>query len=119
MSVAYPAINTAGIITQLPYVEADQWITPVTSMENGAAYTNVFSDRLRTFTLNYPSIIQAEVDVLQAFFDEMRGRTGEFTFKDDDGTTWNHCRFDMDRFEARYEQPGQCSVTVIISAEAN
>ena len=116
----YPAINAAGITTQFPYTEIDEWLTDESTLANGFSYTRVESTPsvLRKFTVRYPLIQRAEVTVLENFFDSMRGRLGEFEFTDDNGKTWQHTRFDQDEFSVRYNEPESHSVEIKLSAEA-
>ncbi len=117
---AYPAINAAGIITQFPYTEEDEFIGPRASLDNGFAYTmarNLLP--LKRFIVNYPLIQRAEITVLENFFNSMRARLGQFQFTDDAGTTWNKTRFDQDQIDVKYNEATSYSLTIHLSAQLN
>lgn len=117
---AFPFINVNNIITQLPYTEQEEWVVAHAEMENGMSFTRAqHTTRLRRFVVNYPLIQRDEVTVLETFFNSVRGRLGYFTFKDDDGTTWNNCRFDQDDFTPKHAQVNWLSLSLKISVEEN
>lgn len=117
MAVPYPAINAAGIITQFPYGETDEFVVDDSTLDCGISWTraeNTFP--IKTFTVNYPLIQRDEVKVIEDFYASMRGTTGEFQFTDDSGFVWNHARFDMPSVQVKYNEPGSHSVVVKITA---
>lgn len=120
--IVYPPINAAGIITQFPYTEEDEFIVANATLDNGIAYTKPHNTLpLKRFTISYPLIQRAEVTVVENFFDSMRGDLGEFQFTDDAGTVWNHTRFDMRNggLAVKYNEPNSYSMEVHLSAELN
>lgn len=122
MSV-YPAlynVDITQVVTQYPYTETDEFVLEVSTVPSGFSYTYPQDAKpLRRFELSYPLIQRADVTILENFFDDRRGRLGEFNFVDDKGVTWSHCRFDMDSIDITFNEPNSYSVTVKISAELN
>lgn len=113
----YPPINAAGIITGYPYGEEDDFVVQQAELDAGFSYASPQNEnRMMKFTLTYPVISRAEVDVVETFFNAMRGRTGDFDFTDDNGTVWVNTRFDMDQLDIVYNEPGSHSLTVKLSA---
>lgn len=118
----YPAINAAGIITQFPYTEEDEFVIAHAELENGIAYTKPHNTTpLKKFTVSYSLIQRDEVTVIEDFFDLMRGDLGEFDFTDDAGTVWHKTRFDTknDGLFVKYNEPGSHTMEVHLSAELN
>lgn len=119
---AYPVINAAGIITQFPYTEEDEFIISHAVLENGISYTKPHNTLpLKRFTISYPLIQRAEVTVVETFFDSMRGDLGEFDYTDDAGHVWHKTRFDTRNggLSVRYNEPNSYSMEVHLSAELN
>lgn len=94
MPVYFPQLNSAGLITQRPYRHTSGFLTDIKELECGIRSTwgwrgtglIGFPTRgLGKFDVAFQSITDAELAVLRAFFDSMRGRYGEFTFLDPHG----------------------------------
>lgn len=118
MSVSFPEINAAHIITQYPYTETDDYHVVVSELPNGIVHTRFINeDPLKSFVVRYPLIQLEEVAVLESFFISMRGRMGEFQFTDDAGNTYDHCRFDQDELSIKYNEPGSYSLEIALYVE--
>lgn len=121
-ALAYPAINAAGIITQFPYTEEDEFVIAHATLDNGISYTKPHNTLpLKRFTISYPLIQRDEVTVVEDFFDSVRGDLGEFDFTDDAGNVWHKTRFDMRNggLATKYNEPNSYSMEVHLSAELN
>lgn len=90
----FPQINSNLILTQLPYSAGIEFDTVVSEMETGMRWS--FARRagglsgypgaaLGRFGINFSNITDGEVDVLEAFFNSMRGRWGQFSLLDPGG----------------------------------
>lgn len=111
----FPAINTTGVITQLPYREVDESLVSISDLDCGMRYAYRHGDPARHFLLSYQTITRTEAQVLEDFFVSMRGRVGKFTWTDDAGSTHPNCRFDQDEFSLRYAGPDECAVDLRIA----
>lgn len=115
----YPTIH-GGVITQFPYTENDDWIVAEASVPCGFSYTRPqHTSVLKRFIVSYPAIQSADLIIIEAFWNLMRGTWDEFSFTDDAGTVWTKTRFDMATFSVQYVGPAQYSLEVHLSAEAN
>ena len=90
----YPQISSNLIITQLPYGVDLSFDTVSQDMDTGMRWsfprrngglTGYPTGPLRRFGVNYTNITDSESDVLEAFFNSMRGKWGEFRFLDPSG----------------------------------
>lgn len=90
----FPQINSAGVLTQRPYNAGMAFQNTVVDMQcgkrhawawRGAGLTGFPTRALGRWTLNYAAITNAEVDVLRAFYESMRGRWGQFSYLDPHG----------------------------------
>jgi hypothetical protein len=116
----YPFINAFNVQSQLPYQEADDFVVHVADIECGFSFTEPQnSQALKRFILNYPSITLVEYAVLEAFFEEMGGTLGLFTFTDNQGNAHPNTRFDMADITPKFPQPGQVSVIVKLASLPN
>jgi hypothetical protein len=87
------------VVTQFPWQESDLFYTAVSDVPCGKSFTRSYNERpLKAFVANFPSITKGEVQILENFFNLMRGRVGEFAFTDNAGATYT-ARFDQDEFE--------------------
>ena len=109
----FPQINALHVVHQLPYKETYGWVTTEVAMECGKVFTRSENDsEMLRMTDTCPVITQAEVAVLESFFESMGGRLGEFTWTDDNGNAHNLTRFDMDSIDVTHVGPGQYSVVI-------
>lgn len=111
---AFPTL-ASGAKVQKPYRVDSSFLHVTNDMKCGVRFS--YSRRvnpLRKFTLTYPSITDADLATLEAFFVSMRGRYGVFDYTDLDGTTYSNCRFDQDSLEVNYSGPNQSSVVLAI-----
>jgi hypothetical protein len=90
----FPQINANCIMTQLPYASELDYVTISQDVETGMRYTfplrgaglpSMPSGPLGKFQLTFPTITDAEVATLQAFYASMRGRWGQFGLMDPGG----------------------------------
>ncbi|SRR5258708_34940772 len=96
---AFPVIHDS-VVTQFPYVEGDFLYTAVSDVPCGKSFTRSYTaGALKTFVVNFPSITKAEVEILEDFFNAMRGRVNSFSFQDNSGAILGNCRFDQDEIE--------------------
>lgn len=120
---AWVNMNISGIpqnavTTQFPYSEVDEWVTAQSKLPCGVSVTHSENETpMKRFRLVYAVLTKAEVVLLENFFVSMRGRYGEFNFKDDAGTDWFPTRFDMDALTIKYGGPGQYNMEVLLLVE--
>ncbi len=116
---AYPKIDDLEIIiSQFPYGEVDEHAVIANSLDCGVSYTwHENLARLRRFKLVYPVITRAQAKIIEDFYREMRGRTGEFEFTDSSGKTWHRTRFDMDVLKVTYAEFNHMSLNVELFSE--
>lgn len=118
---SWPNFASVGTVyTQFPYTETDEWNVSESGVESGASYTRTNNATvLRRFTVRFSLMSRADVTTLENFFIAAGGLLGEFQFTDDEGTTWNHTRFDVDHLDFKYQEPGSHAVDVPLSATQN
>jgi hypothetical protein len=106
------------MIAQYPYGETDEWVVAEATLDCGISTTLVqHSNLMRRFSLHYETITRAELTILEDFFNLCRGPYQEFEFTDDQGFTWEHTRFDMDRLQVKYPEVGRFSTEIQLSAQ--
>jgi len=117
MAASFPEINPGHIYFQLPFTEVVEFVVRAVTLECGITVTHAeHEDEMRRFRVRYDSIDRDELTVLEDFFEEMRGRTGEFDFPvkadgpDGEITVYPKTRFDQDELEISYPEPGRFSV---------
>ncbi len=95
---AFPYLHDQ-VVTQFPYSEIDSWYTAIADVPCGKSFTRSYNaSPLKAFLLSYGSITKDESDLLEAFFNSMKGPLGTFTFTDDAGNLWSPCRFDQNEY---------------------
>lgn len=110
---AFPQINSRGVYHQLPYTEEDQYSTVENALPSGAVFTYLQNSQAIVVVKDkYSAITKAELQTIQEFYDQMRGRLGEFSWTDNSGTTWPYTRFDMDALEFTATGPGVYSTDI-------
>lgn len=113
----YPILNSDGVIAQLPYMEADDFVTHVADMECGFSYTESQNEGpLKRWTIQYNCLTDPERKVLEDFFNGCNGTLGEFEFKDNQGTVHPRTRFDMNELVITYPEAGRVTITVKLLA---
>ena len=95
----FPQINSNLILTQLPYSAGVAFETVATDMETGMRWSfprrgggisGYPGSALGRFGINFSSITDSEVDVLESFFESMRGRWAKFSLLDPGGNLVQH-----------------------------
>ncbi len=87
----FPQINSAGIMTSLPYVLQYDYKTILNEMATGKQYSYKWrSTPLGKFAIQLNPITDTELTVVQNYFYGMEGRKGEFTFMDPGGNLVNY-----------------------------
>ena len=82
----FPALNANGLYTQLPYGVSQAFLTSTEAQANGRRYASAQrTEPLRRFSVTYSQLTDAEASVLEAFFDQMKGRYGQFGWLDPAG----------------------------------
>lgn len=83
MSITYFPQLQSGIITQRPYTTEAAFLHATNDLDCGVRYSYSYrTNPLSKFTVNCPSITDAEVTTLENFFNSMNGRYGQFAFLD-------------------------------------
>jgi hypothetical protein len=120
---AFPLLS-GFFITQFPYGETD--LSPTIRDETAAGFVTVSLIKLATDFLGnaarnqlrcivrFPNINDTDKAALEAFFNDMAGRLGSFTFTDDAGNAHATCRFDQDDLNFEYKAVGLSSVELAI-----
>ena len=94
MPTYYPQLDSSGTLAQYPYSSSASFDTVRDDMDMGRRYafarigaglSNFPTEPLYRWPNNYSSLTQAQADTLEAFFDSMAGRFGEFTYLDPGG----------------------------------
>jgi hypothetical protein len=116
MSLTFPALNAAGMITQRPYSSQRRYLTTGVDLPNGVRYGEAErSTPLNYFTLVYNQIVAAEVAVLEAFFVACEGRFQTFSFTDPEGIVRPVCRFDSDELKVTYQGYNSYGISIPIT----
>ena len=115
---AYPTL-AGGEVAHLPFTQQrDAW--NITNRQaHGYQYSyNVLAAPLGRWEISY-LLTDADLATLQAFWESMGGRYGEFSFTDPDtGDTASKCRFDQDEFSVQHLGPDENRVSVTIKEYA-
>lgn len=124
---SFPLTST-GATAQRPFTQIVQYRTVKNDIAAGMRYSYSFygsglvgfpARGLMRWKLEFPSIADADMATLEAFFVAMNGRWQTFSFTDpDSGTVYSKVRFDQDAFSYRYVAKNQ-SATTILLAETN
>lgn len=103
VTATYPTLSS-GVLTQLPYSEAQRWRSVIHDLPAGQSYRWPQQQTAETiYSLSYSAISPADAETLRVFFLAMRGGHGLFSFTDPGGTTHTSARFDMEQLEIAYE----------------
>jgi hypothetical protein len=79
----FPQINANGIRVQRPYSTEAAFKHVTNEMESGPRYSFSYrTNPLSRFTLNFPSLIDDEVAVLETFFIAQNGKFGQWVYLD-------------------------------------
>ena len=123
VSAVFPAI-VSGVKSQLPDVRIRKFVTSKNDMASGGRYvwdwyggglSGLPTGALMSWELNFPTIQDADVAILEQFFKSNNGRWRTFSFTDpDDASVHTKCRFAGDTFEVKYVGPAHNSVTLVI-----
>lgn len=112
----------SGVITQLPYGRSRVGFVTGNDQDSGQRYaytwyagglTGFPTRDLDAWEVGGPSLSDADADTLEAYFAQMNGRYGTFTFVDpDSASSFAKSRFGQDGFERVYVGPNQNSVSL-------
>jgi len=82
----FPQLGANGMITQRPYTKTASHRTTFKDQPTGRRHSWYWrDDPLYRFEVNYSAITLPELDTLMSFFNDRKGRLGEFTFIDPSG----------------------------------
>lgn len=91
MPTYFPQINASGVMVQRPYTTAYSYRTTAQDQETGRRFGYAWRDEpMARWSLEYQSITEDEVAVLEQFFAQMSGRFGEFCYLDPGGNLVRH-----------------------------
>lgn len=132
--VSSNVVTNRFVATQRPWTGGETYYTNKVDLEVGYRYSYYWLQTpLVKYELNYPALNEAEAQTLENFFQSMHGRMYHFNFDDPDAYvaarqtpySWmtpnpsykqiSNCRFDMDKIEITYAQPGQWATKVYIA----
>jgi hypothetical protein len=118
---AFPRLST-GATSQRPYTQTVRYRTTLNDMPSGQRYSYAWYDAglpgfptrgLMAWKLEFPSVTDDDMAMLEAFFVQVNGRWRHFSFTDpEDGVTYQTVRFDQDSFTYRYLALNQASTTL-------
>jgi hypothetical protein len=116
VQVEFPQINALGVRVQRPWTNGEFFVTTVQDSLEGHRYSYSWLNLpLRKIDVSYPVITDAERDVVEHFFKEMRGKFGQFRYQDPEtAVLYFPCRFDQDELEVTYEGPNHNSLKISI-----
>lgn len=125
---AFPTLS-AGVSCMLPFGQGDVYQTDVNDSPSGMRYTfpwfgaslSGFPTReLRRWPLSFPTLIDADLALIEQFFIGVNGRWLTFSFTDpDSGTTYTHCRFGQDELVVSHKRYGLSSIDSLVIEEFN
>lgn len=82
----FPPLNSNGLLVQRPYGWTQAFLTAAETQPSGRRYASAQrTEPLRRYALAYGQLTDAEAGVLEAFFDQMKGRYGQFGWLDPAG----------------------------------
>jgi hypothetical protein len=82
----FPQLISGGLTVQRPYASSQEALTTLADMPTGRRFGRSWRiEPLRRWVLNYQHLTDDELATLQAFFAQMGGRYGEFTYLDPGG----------------------------------
>ncbi len=105
-----------GAKTQFPYTESVRFETLSVTVPSGERYAySQMANGTRFWTIGGPSVSDADIATLRAFFEARRGSWEAFDFVDPrTGLTVTNCRFDQDLFEYQALGPNENRVELRI-----
>lgn len=96
----FPALNARGLLVQRPYSRSYAALTSAEEQPSGRRYARAWRpEPLARYTLQYPSLTDAEYGVLRTFFNARGGRYESFGWIDPAG---NLCRYSEDFAQAAW-----------------
>jgi hypothetical protein len=111
----FPALKT-GVVAQYGSSRTRRFSTQVFRFLDGSEQRfQEFGAPLRRWTIRLSLLDEAEMAVLESFFETQGGRAGTFAFPDPwDGTVYANCSFDDDQLAMQFagQARGTASVTV-------
>lgn len=112
---SFPLLST-GARVQFPFVRKTRFQTEVSGGEFSPAYTYTNDPvGLKAWELTFTSITDAEAEIYEDFFHDMRGAWDEFEFTDPtDGVTYQHCHFEEDVFDRKRTGPDDNTLRLLI-----
>ena len=82
----FPPLNADGLYVQRPYGITQAFLTNTETQASGRRYASAQrTEPLRRYSLSYAQLTDAEAGTLEAFFDQMKGRYGQFVWLDPAG----------------------------------
>jgi hypothetical protein len=83
-TVYFPQLSTVGIsMGQRPYTTSSDFLHVNNDMQCGVRYSHSYrTNPLTKFSINFPSITDTEVAILESFFVSQNGKFGQWVFLD-------------------------------------
>jgi len=116
----FPTLGV-GAIAQIPWTQRKRYFTTVNKLDSGPKYTwawfggglsNFPTDGLMGWQTGGPSLPDADLANLVSHFVANFGRFGDFSYTDEDATTYTKAHYASDDMVIVYQQPNQASVSV-------
>jgi hypothetical protein len=116
---AFPNFRS-GVISHIPWTQRKRFSTELNTQYGprfpwanyGAGLTNFPTDGLMGWQVGGESLSDSEVDALVAHFIANYGRYGDFTYTDEDGTTYSKTHYASDDLVITFKQPNEASCSV-------
>lgn len=111
---SFPALPS-GSISEFPYSETDVFYVAQSALPCGLTTTYAQNASAKKgFVVTYTLLSESELATLEDFWNSVAGSLGYFSFTDDNGVTYDTCRFDQQSFAVIYNDVGQIGLTLRI-----
>jgi len=111
----FPRLKT-GAVVQYPFTKISSFRTHVCRFLDGSEQR--YSQRgkaFRRWIIPLSQLSEDELAAMNGFFHFNQGETGHFSFHDPwDEITYDNCSLEVDEFLARFIQPGDCRVVLVV-----
>lgn len=115
MPISFPLLKT-GAVAQYPLATTEQFSTQIVRfLDGGEQRFADFGAPLRRWVIRLSLLDEAEMHLLQEFFREQMGESGEFSFTDPaSGTVYASCSFEGGLLREQFdgEMSGQTELVV-------
>jgi hypothetical protein len=117
--LTFPLLK-CGQETQYPVRRTLRQNVQTISFLDGSEQRCATSGSLREWTIHLDLIDEEEISAVEAFFEELQGETGQFTFTDPlDGAVYNNCSLVGGSLAETFYGPGRGATEVVIRENAN